>query len=293
MGAFTSCPLAFRFSYVQRLPEPPSAPASKGTLVHRALERLLDRPADERTIDAALFDLHQAADELAAHPEFSGLDLSDEELMRFRTDAESLVRRYFEIEDPRTVRPIGLEIKLAANVGKATVRGIIDRLELDDNGDFVITDYKTGSTPSERWEEKSLAGVHIYALLCEQNFGKRPVKVQLMYLSKPELIIATPTEGSLRSVASKSNAVMDAVKRACERDDFRPNESVLCNFCSFKEFCPKFGGDPESAVVVLRDRAETAAGRPPLPFNDTASPASEASHQPEISLNDAPLATSA
>ena len=268
MGAFTSCPLAFRFSYVQRLPEPPSAPASKGTLVHRCLERLLDRPADERTLDAALADLSRAADELAAHPEFSGLELNEEELARFRSDAEGLVRRYFEIEDPRTIRPIGLEIKLAANLGKVTVRGIIDRLELDDDGEFVITDYKTGSTPSERWEEKSLAGVHIYALLCEQNFGKRPAKVQLMYLSKPELIIATPTAGSLRSVASKSSAVMDAVKRACANDDFRPNESVLCNYCSFKEFCPKFGGNPEQAVVVLRERAEIAAGRPPLPFND-------------------------
>ena len=101
MGAFTSCPLAFRFSYVQRLPEPPSAPASKGTLVHRALELLLDRPPDERVVDAALDDLARAAAELADHPEFSGLDLSTDELEQFRGDAETLVRRYFELEDPR------------------------------------------------------------------------------------------------------------------------------------------------------------------------------------------------
>ena len=266
MGAFTSCPLAFRFSYVQRLPEPPSAPASKGTLVHRALERLLDRPADERTLDAALHDLDSATTELASHPEFSGLELSEEELAGFRADAAALVHKYFEIEDPRTVTPIGLEIKLAAHLDKVVLRGIIDRLELDDNGDLVITDYKTGSTPSEKWEEKSLAGVHLYALLCEHNFGKRPVKVQLMYLSKPELIIATPTEGSVRGVASKSSAVMDAVKRACSKDDFRPRQSPLCNYCSFQEFCPQFGGDPTQAEVVLKERALTAAGRPPLPF---------------------------
>src|SRR3954469_6735226 len=95
MGCYTSCPLAFKFSYVQRLPEPPSAPASKGTLVHRALELLLDRPADERVLDAALDDLGRAAAELADHPEFSGLELSPEELETFRADAETLVRRYF------------------------------------------------------------------------------------------------------------------------------------------------------------------------------------------------------
>src|SRR5258708_1531577 len=34
--AFTNCPLAFRFSQIERRPEPPSPPAVKGTLVHAA-----------------------------------------------------------------------------------------------------------------------------------------------------------------------------------------------------------------------------------------------------------------
>ena len=104
------------------------------------------------------------------------------------------MRKYFELEDPRTVHPIGLELKLEADLGRTRLRGIIDRLELDENGEFVVTDYKTGSVPSELWEAKSLAGVHIYALLCERMLGRRPARVQLYYLSKPEAIIATPTD---------------------------------------------------------------------------------------------------
>src|SRR5205823_12418891 len=56
-AAFKACPLAYRFSYLERLPEPPSPWTSNGTLVHRALELLLDRPAADRTIDSALTDL--------------------------------------------------------------------------------------------------------------------------------------------------------------------------------------------------------------------------------------------
>src|SRR5258708_5799039 len=104
MGTFTSCPLAFRFSYIERLPEPPSAPASKGTLVHLALQRLLWRPPVERTIENALADLEQATEDLAADAEFSELQLSDEEWAGFHADAEVLVRRYFEMEDPRAVK---------------------------------------------------------------------------------------------------------------------------------------------------------------------------------------------
>src|SRR5215813_14430024 len=79
MGTFTSCPLAFRFGYIERLPEPPSAPASKGTLVHLALQHLMWRPAEERTLEAALADLTRAEADLADDPEFSELELSDEE----------------------------------------------------------------------------------------------------------------------------------------------------------------------------------------------------------------------
>ena len=177
ISAFKECPLAFRFSYLERLPEPPSPWASKGTLVHRALELLMCRPGDDRTVDAALADLDRARAELADDPEFAGLELSEEDQALFDADSEALVRRYFELEDPAGVRPIGLELKLQAEVGSARLRGVIDRLELDDDGELVVTDYKTGGVPSERFEGKSLSGVHIYALLCERMLGRRPARV--------------------------------------------------------------------------------------------------------------------
>src|SRR5919106_3854737 len=95
VSAFKSCPLAFRFSYIDRLPEPPSAPASKGTLVHRALERLMCRPPADRTVATALDELAVARAELAAHPDLADLELSDDEWEAFHADAETLVRRYF------------------------------------------------------------------------------------------------------------------------------------------------------------------------------------------------------
>ena len=40
--AFTSCPQAFRFASIDKIPEPPMIHMSRGTLVHRALELLQD-----------------------------------------------------------------------------------------------------------------------------------------------------------------------------------------------------------------------------------------------------------
>jgi putative RecB family exonuclease len=249
-SSFKECPLAFRFSYLERLPEPPAPWTTKGTLVHRALELLLDRPPDERTIEAGLADLARARVELAPHPDFADLDLTEEEWAKFDTDAEALVQKYFLLEDPRSIRPIGLELKLEANLGTTRLRGIIDRLELDEHGEFVVTDYKTGSVPSEFWEAKSLSGVHMYALLCERMLGRRPARVQLFYLSKPEAIIATPTDQSIRGVERRTTAMYQAITQACERDDFRPKPGRLCDFCTFKPYCPAHGGDPVDAAEL-------------------------------------------
>jgi putative RecB family exonuclease len=263
IAAFKECPLAFRFSYLDRLPEPPSPWASKGTLVHLALERLMCRPPADRTPRAALADLGSAAVALADDPDFTGLELSAEAADAFRADAEALVLRYFELEDPTSVRPIGLELKLEARVGDVRLRGIIDRLELDAAGELVVTDYKTGSVPSEYHESKSLTGVHVYALLCERMLGRRPARVQLYYLSKPEAIIARPTEQSVTGVERRAAALWSAIERACARDDFRPHPSRLCDFCTFRPYCPAHGGNPFDAVEL---RGPGTVIAPPLPL---------------------------
>jgi hypothetical protein len=84
--------------------------------------------------------------------------------------------------------------------------------------------------------------------------------VQLLYLSEPLIITATPTEQSTRGLERKVKAVWAAVERACERDDFRPKPSRLCDWCAFKAYCPAFGGDPEEGRRVglrLRDEDRT------------------------------------
>jgi putative RecB family exonuclease len=243
VSAFTDCGLAFRFATIDHLPEPPSLPATRGTLVHAALERLLGLEPEARTPDGARRCLEEASTAMRGHPELAGLGLDDAGEAGLLAEAQDLLDRYFRLEDPATVTPIGIELKLEVEVGGVNLRGIIDRLELDGDGELVVTDYKTGRAPAERQEQQRLAGVAFYSLLCERLFGRRPARVQLLYLADPVAIIAVPTDRSTRGVERRLAAVWAAVERACEREDFRPNPSRLCDWCSFKAFCPAFGGD--------------------------------------------------
>lgn len=247
VSSFTSCPMQFRFSSIEKLPEPPGVAATRGTIVHRALELLFEAPGPERTPEALRSSLVRALDEYATHPDYVALQLDAAAAESFAAECGELIERYLDMEDPTLVRDIGLELRMEAEVGSLSLRGIIDRLELDDDGELVVTDYKTGRPPSGNYEQKSLAGVHFYSFLCERVLGRRPARIRLMYLSTGETIETAPTAQSVKFITTRSAAVWKAVERACVSGDFRPRPGRLCDWCAFRAWCPAFDGDPAQA----------------------------------------------
>lgn len=259
--AFTSCPMAFRFASIEKLPEPPSVHMTKGSLVHRALELLFTQPGSERNHDAAEAAFHAAIAEYQVDAEYTLLALDADQQQAFQADAWALMQAYFAMEDPREVRDIGIELRLEAQIGVFTLRGIIDRLELDTEGRLVVTDYKTGRAPGPKYQQSRLSGVHFYSLLCEQVLGHLPVAIRLMYLRSGETITAVPSSQSVKFITTRATAVWKAVEKACELGDFRPKPGGLCGSCSFKTWCPSFGGDPSLAATEapLKFRPPAAA----------------------------------
>ena len=247
---FTSCPLAFRFASIEKLPEPPTVHTTRGSLVHRALELAFQHPADARTPELFFACLADADAEFDALDDLRNLHLGDAEREALRAECRGLIDNYLRMEDPTAVQPIGLEVRLEAAVDTLSLRGIIDRLELR-NGELVVTDYKTGRSPSANWEQKSLAGVHFYSFLCEAVLGQRPAAIRLMYLKTGETIEAIPSERSIRFLRTRTTAVWRAIEQACRVGDFRPRPSALCGSCCFQTWCPSFGGDPERAAADM------------------------------------------
>ena len=256
VDAFTTCPMLFRFTSIERLPEPPSIHTTKGSMVHRVLELLFCRPAAERTRANAAADTDRMLAEYAHDPELTGLELGGDEYDALVVEVGDLLDRYFQMEDPARVHEIGVELRLEAHVGDLALRGIIDRLDLDERGDLVVVDYKTGRAPMVDREQRRLGGVNFYAFLCQEVLGRRPVAVRLMYLRSGEVIEAVPTERSVEFLTRRTTAVWHAVEKACLSGDFRPRPGALCGSCAFQRWCPAFGGEPDLAAV----EAATAFG---------------------------------
>ena len=245
-GDFLTCPLLYRFRVLDRLPEPPSPAAARGTLVHAVLERLFDHPAAARTPQAARALLGPEWARLTAEePELTGLFEADEQRDVWLAGAAAMLDRYFTLEDPRRLEPAHRELLVEVLLESGLLlRGYIDRLDVAPGGEIRIVDYKTGTAPREEFEARALFQMKFYALVLWRSQARLPRLLQLIYLGSGEIVRYAPDEADLIATERKINALWRAIERAGDAGDWRPRPGRLCDWCAHKPICPAFGGTP-------------------------------------------------
>lgn len=244
-GDFRTCPLLFRFRVVDRLPEPPDPVATRGTLVHAVLEALFDEPPAERTLETAIALLDPQWDALrAADERLAGLFDDPAAEATWLRSAHGLLANYFRIEDPRTLEPAHREQRIEYRDGDVVFGGIADRIDIAADGRLRIVDLKTGKTPTDRFEDKSLFQMKFYALIIWRSRGVLPSLLQLYYLSDGEVLSYVPDEADLLATERKLRALWQAVRTAYQSAQFPARPGPLCRFCAHQSLCPEFGGTP-------------------------------------------------
>ena len=269
---FQSCPLLYRFRVLDRLPEPPSPAAVRGTLVHSVLEALYDLPAGQRTLDEAIGLVGPQWDLLVAErPEVVGM-LADDgtEPLDWLRGAGDLVESYFAMEDPARLEPAARELQVQAELPSGLVlRGFVDRLDRAPTGQLRVVDYKTGKPPGVGFEARAMFQMRFYALALWHMNGELPTMLQLMYLSTGVVLRYEPDEEDLRAMQRKVEALWLAIERAMESGDWRPRPSALCKWCAHQSLCPEFGGTPPPLPLAVV-AAGTAIPEAERPNSDTA-----------------------
>jgi len=239
-GDFKTCPQLFKFRAIDRLPEPTSVYQARGTTAHLALQRLFDHPSDDRSPDL-LYDLFREAwTELRGSEEFEDLFGDTEEERQWGVESLELLANYFTIEDPTRFDPVDRELDMLEDLDGITIRGILDRIDRDADGRLIITDYKTGKAPPERFALPAFFALKIYALLIRKSTGETPKELRLLYLNGPTLYRLDIDDRQLDAMDSQLRALWNAIDRALTTQRFPTRPGTLCNWCSFQEICPAF-----------------------------------------------------
>lgn len=247
-GDFKHCPQLFKFKAIDKIETPPTVYQARGTTAHLALQRLFDHAPAERSPEL-LYDLFREAWIELKDDEFPELFPNLDEERSWGIESLEILANYFGVEDPTAFEPLDRELDMTQQVGDITIRGILDRMEERPEG-LVITDYKTGKAPPERYAIPAFFALKIYALLIRERTGRTPVALRLLYLNGPTVYEIPVNDDQLDAMAKQLEALWTAINRAITADNFPTRPGRLCDWCSYRDICPAFAESTAEALEL-------------------------------------------
>lgn len=242
---FMQCPQKYKYRVIDKLPEPPSTAAVRGTLVHAVLETLFTYPADQRTPDTAKSHLPGAWEAIRTkEPDIVDVmveeGLTDQMMLE---QASTLVDAYFRLENPAWLEPHATETRIEHHItDDLRILGIMDRLDIAPAGQVRIVDYKTGKAPKPQYQDKIRFQMLFYAAMYWRVHGVIPMRLTLHFLGSADTISHDPNEGELLATERKILALWGEISEAKRTGEWRTKRSKLCDWCYHQKICPAFAG---------------------------------------------------
>ena len=232
--------MKYKFSKIDKIQEPPTWFTHLGTFVHEVLEHFYQLDASERTVDTVRATATSRWQESDWEAQVLALIKPMGSIADFKNAAFECMTNLWIIEDPQQTELTGMEHEVLANIDGVELKGYIDRFIIGDDGNVIISDYKTGAIPNPRFksEDDKFFQLLVYALMLQEADQEETSKLQLLYLkhsANHEMIVTPVRLAVARGVIVETKELID---KACETGEFACNTSKLCDWCFHKSYCP-------------------------------------------------------
>jgi RecB family exonuclease len=221
---------------------PPWAHNTVGSVVHLALARWWQLPAEQRTPEAgaSLVKRNWQSDGFA--------DSAQSEA--WRDQAADWVESYLTDEQQRgrseDNEPRGVERTVATRTSLLSISGRVDRID-ERNGELVIVDYKTGRSRLGSDDVRGSLALALYAVAAERTLRRRCRQVELHHIPTGDVVAFEHTDASLTQhldrageIATDIVAAIDTLGSGADPDDVFPaNPGPVCSWCDFRRLCPE------------------------------------------------------
>jgi len=242
IGTFHQCPLKFRYNKIDLIPDVSGEAAVMGNFVHDVLEELYKLPPEDRTIDNARELARRVWEEIWVDQATSTVKNS-EEVRMFRWRSWFCIENLWNLENPQEIEPDGLEFEVAGQIEGVTIKGFIDRYStLNDGESLIVSDYKTGKTPRPNYQEDKFFQLYLYAYMLEKMDVGVAKEIELLYLKDGVRLKRTVSPKDTKNMIEHVVETKRQVDECCKTGEFEARKSVLCNWCSYQNICPMFGG---------------------------------------------------
>ncbi len=230
--SYARCPRVYAIERRLRIGDPTSVYATSGTLIHAALERaekeVVGTGKVHANVEVALGYLREAWESV----DFGTPALNKAWLASAERKVASLYQKWPSSSGP----PVELEKSVTLEVDGVLWRGVIDRLELTEDG-YRVVDYKTGGKPIGLKDAKESIQLGFYALAVSALDDSVPVVAAELWYPATDSVSLTTRPLDLANLAMIEEKMRE-ITTAISSEVWEPRVSVLCNRCAFKTSCP-------------------------------------------------------
>lgn len=257
ISRWETCPLSYRFRYVDGLEAEPGAAAQLGKAVHRAIETLeLDHLRAGRSAamerDAVMAAWRAAFSEHG----LAGADVFAEGL--------ELVRNFAEEQgelDPATV--LAVEEGFELEIGGQTVVGVIDRVDKLDDDTVEVIDFKTNRLLFTRDDLATNLQMSLYAIAAKRLWPWAKGVVLTFWMLRHE--VKQRTTRSAEDLEAATAYVGTVAEQLAVATEYAARPNPLCGYCDHRGRCPAYAtmleGKHEYAAEGLEDLEQVARER--------------------------------
>jgi len=241
IGTFESCPLKYKFSYIDKLEAElgNSIEAFMGSMVHTVLEKLYtDLKFQKLPKKQELLDFYNK--EWKKNYDDSIVIVRKEyDAENYRKMGESYISDYYDRYSPfNDSKTIGCEMRVIIELKPGyTLQGYIDRLSFKENGIYEIHDYKTSGHLPSQWDIENDRQLALYSLAVRRMFPdvERVILIWHYLAFDKEL----RTEKSNEDLEALKKEIISKIDEIEQTQSFEPKESALCNWCEYQPICPR------------------------------------------------------
>jgi DNA helicase-2/ATP-dependent DNA helicase PcrA len=225
---YERCPMRFKLERDWNIPREVSAALHYGSAMHRALLAYYEAVRHGREInDEAVIDVFLSTLADAGIEERYQHDLYElQGVEQLRTFLHA-VRRAPQPEIAET------EASFTIQVGQATIRGRIDRMDRLEDGTMAIVDYKTGKARSQKDADESLQ-LSIYALAAQEKWATVASRIAFHNLEDNSRIETLRDQYALNAARLK----VEKVAADIVAGKFPAKPGFQCGSCPYRNLCP-------------------------------------------------------
>ena len=156
--------------------------------------------------------------------------------------AVKMLERFARYHAATTRDVVGAELSFTIQVGRAQIRGNVDRIEVDSDGNYYVIDFKTGKniiTKNEAIENLQLACYQLAVALDgfeEKLKGDKSTGAELVYLAKDSVKVTTRQQFVINEAEVK--AKIEEIAEGMGAATFQATINEMCEKCVVKASCP-------------------------------------------------------